>query len=282
MRINKKRNFFKMSGNGNDFILMDNRDKILEPENLPDFAKIICQRKISVGADGLILIENSDEADFEWRFFNSDGSIATMCGNGARCAAKFAFICGIAKKNMVFKTGAGLIHAKVGEKLVKIKMTDPVFTGQGKIETSAGPVDFMGFDTGVPHVVIEACDIENIDVKKLGREIRFHEKFSPHGTNVNFACQKDEETIINRTYERGVEDETLACGTGCVAAALAFAEKSKIKSPVTIIPKSKNPLRIHFKQANPCFSDIFLEGDARIIYKGELFEDALCFTGHKK
>ncbi len=275
--MKRKIEFFKMSGNGNDFILIDNRDKIIGDDDPADFAKTICKRKISVGADGLILIESSDEADFKWRFFNSDGSFATMCGNGARCAAKFAFICGIAKKNMVFKTGAGLIHAKVEENLVKIKMTDPKFTGQGKIETSFGILDFVGFDTGVPHVVVIADDIEKLDVKKLGREIRYHEKFSPHGTNVNFAAQKDGKTIINRTYERGVEDETLACGTGCVAAALAFSKKSGISSPAAIIPKSKNPLRIHFERGNPGFFNVFLEGDARTVYRGEIWEDAFCF-----
>ena len=271
----KKINFYKMSGSGNDFIIIDNRDNVVEEKNLTEFITSVCQRKMSVGADGLILIENAENIDFKWHFFNSDGSRAEMCGNGARCAARFAYINKIAGPEMSFETYAGIVSAKVKNGLVKVKMTDANdlkidFT----IDPEDGPVTVSSVNTGVPHVTIPVDSIDDIEVVKLGREIRYHEKFAPNGTNVNFYCPVKENKIAIRTYERGVEDETLACGTGAVACAMVYAYKAKMKSPISVRTKSGGWLLIYFEEKEGAFYNIYLEGDARIIYKGEMSEDA--------
>ena len=267
--------FYKFSGSGNDFIIIDNRKKIITLSDIPGFVSNICKRKMSIGADGLILIEHSQTADFKWRFYNSDGSIAEMCGNGARCAARFAYLNKIAGQNLSFETIAGIVKAEVSDDMVKIKMTDPVdFMPDYSLELSSGYMQTGRINTGVPHVVIDTVDIDNVDIIKLGREIRFHDSFAPAGTNVNFVSMQGDKNIAIRTYERGVEDETLACGTGAVASAMIMAHNKKKESPLKILTKSGSILTVHFKEKNGSFYDIYLEGDARLIYKGELFKDA--------
>ena len=267
--------FYKMSGSGNDFIIIDNRKRIVDESGLMNFVANVCRRKMSVGADGLILIENADAVDFKWRFFNSDGSVAEMCGNGARCAARFAYINGIAGTEMSFETEAGIIHAKVAKDQVKIKMPDPTdLKTDYALELENSTLSVSSVNTGVPHVVIEADNIDDIEVVKLGREIRFHDVFDPAGTNVNFVCLQNDDIVAIRTYERGVEDETLACGTGAIACAIVISYKKKIKSPVKVMTRSGEYLYIYYKVKQRRFYDIFLEGDARIIYKAQLWEDA--------
>ena len=267
--------FYKMSGSGNDFIIIDNRKKIVDEAGLMNFVANVCRRKMSVGADGLILIENADGVDFKWRFFNSDGSVAEMCGNGARCAARFAYIKGIAGTEMSFETEAGIIHAKVAKGQVKIKMPDPAdLKTDYALELENSTLSVSSVNTGVPHVVVEADNIDDIEVVKLGREIRFHDVYDPAGANVNFVCLQNDDIIAIRTYERGVEDETLACGTGAIACAIVISYKKKIKSPVKVMTRSGGYLYIYYKVKQGRFYDIFLEGDARIIYKAQLWEDA--------
>ncbi len=267
--------FYKTSGSGNDFIIIDNRDKVVDEKNLKTFIEKICRRKMSVGADGFILIEESDSVDFRWRFFNADGNPAEMCGNGARCAARFAYLNRIAGSKMSFETEAGIVSAKVSNDLVKINIPEPAeLKTDYLLDLESGALKISSINTGVPHVVIVMDRLNNIDVVKLGREIRFHDIFAPAGTNVNFICQNKDDTISIRTYERGVEDETLACGTGAVAAAIVTAFKFGAKSPVRVITKSGESLYIYHKENNGKYSDVYLEGDARIIYKGELREDA--------
>jgi len=270
----EKITFYKMSGSGNDFIIVDNRDKIIDDTDLPGFVENVCQRKMSVGADGFILIENTDGADFKWQFFNSDGSRAEMCGNGARCAARFAYLNGIAKSELSFKTDAGMILALVTDDTVKIKMPDPsALKMDDVIELENGSLSVCFVNTGVPHVVIDVDNLEDVDIVRLGREIRFHKAFSPDGTNVNFVHFRNDHIAI-RTYERGVEDETLACGTGAIAGAIVMACKFGKTSPVRMLTRSGGFLTIHFQREGSQFNDVYLEGDARIIYKGELWEDA--------
>ncbi|MGD9247058.1 MAG: diaminopimelate epimerase [Desulfobacteraceae bacterium] len=267
--------FTKMSGSGNDFILMDNRDGVVPADNLPQFAERVCRRKLSAGADGLILVEHSENVDFRWRFFNSDGSLAEMCGNGARCVARFAHMNGIAKEVMGFETIAGIIHAQVHGDQVKIKMTDPYdWVVDASLSTASGRVNYISLNTGVPHVVIEVDDIESTDVVGMGREIRRHPEFAPAGTNVNFLEVKPAGIGRVRTYERGVEDETLACGTGIVASALTLALRKQERAPVTLETRSGNHLKVHFSKDAERFVDIYLEGDARIIYQGQMMPDA--------
>lgn len=267
--------FFKMSGSGNDFILIDNRAKVVEENSLSDLIKKVCRRKMSVGADGFILLENSDLVDFKWRFFNSDGSVAEMCGNGARCAARFAYLNGIAGKDMTFETDAGLVNASISGGDVKIRMPEPQDIKRDYIiEMEKGSLSVNSVNTGVPHVVVLVDKLDRVDVVKQGREIRYCRAFAPAGTNVNFISLLNDGSIGIRTYERGVEDETLACGTGSVAAAVIMSYKEKLNSPVSILTKSGALLNIYFQKNDNEFSDVYLEGDARVVYSGNLWKDA--------
>ncbi len=268
--------FVKMSGSGNDFIVIDNRQNVLKKvTDLTSFITGVSRRRMSVGSDGLILVENSANADFKWHFYNSDGSRADMCGNGARCVSRFAFVEGIAGHKMTFESDAGIVSAVVTDDKVKIGLPDPSQLQMDQtIKTTQGEISFCSINTGVPHAVISVVEPDRIDVLKLGKEIRNHPHFAPAGTNVNFISPMADTRIALRTYERGVEDETLACGTGAVASALIMAKKSDMASPVTVVPMSGYDLTIYFKDNDGFFSQVVLEGDARIIYKGELWEDA--------
>lgn len=267
--------FFKMSGSGNDFILIDNRDNTLPVVNLEEFVKKVCERKISVGADGLIVIENSDRADFRWRFFNADGSEVEMCGNGGRCAARFALLKGIAQENLSFETVAGIIDAEVKGDVVKLRLTDPYDL---KVDYSIPVRDDLyeinSVNTGVPHVVRFVDDLDSYDVAGDGRLIRYHDEYQPAGTNANFVRVIDRNTVRLRTYERGVEDETLACGTGAVASALISSWKGLVDSPVDVKVKSGETLKIYFKKTDSGFEKVYLEGGTTVVYQGLLWEEA--------
>jgi diaminopimelate epimerase len=266
--------FHKMSGSGNDFILIDNRTGSLAVADVVDFVKRACERKVSVGADGLILIESSERADFRWRFFNADGSEVDMCGNGGRCAARFALLNGIAGENMSFETGAGIIDAEVRGDIVKLRLTEPhSLVVDDRIEVSGQGLPVHSVNTGVPHVVHFVDDLEGFDVFNTGRAIRYHEHYRPAGTNANFATVVDRHAILVRTYERGVEDETLACGTGSVASALIAAAKGLVESPVDVRVRSGETLRIYFEPTAGGFTKVYLEGKAKVVYQGELWDE---------
>jgi diaminopimelate epimerase len=267
--------FYKMSGAGNDFIIIDNRQKIVTDADLTGFISKVCRRKMSAGADGLILIEPSDTCDFRWRFFNSDGSPAEMCGNGARCAARFAYVNGITGTTLSFETEAGVVSAQIDNDRVKVKMPDPSNLKLSyPLELSGCSLDISSINTGVPHVIVMVEQIDDVDVVVLGREIRFHQTFAPAGTNVNFVYRHKENEIQIRTYERGVEDETLACGTGAIASAIVSACQFQMSSPIDVKTRSGEYLRIYFNKKDGRFYQIYMEGDARIIYTGELRPDA--------
>lgn len=268
--------FFKMSGSGNDFILIDNRDGIMDEDILPELVVKVCARGMSAGADGLILIEGSEWANFKWRFFNADASIAEMCGNGARCAARFAFLNSIAGRKMTFETEAGIILAEVVGRRARVQMPDPAdWVLQREIELDGSMINVSSLQIGVPHVVVVSGDMDDAAVADTGRKIRFHSAFAPRGTNVNFVCKDADGAIHNRTYERGVEGETLACGTGSISAALVMAETEGFTSPVRIYTKTGAHLIIHFEKTDAGeYHNLFLEGDARVIYTGELWKEA--------
>jgi diaminopimelate epimerase len=267
--------FHKMSGSGNDFIIIDNRDLSLNVGDLPAFARRICERKISVGADGLLLIEPSKTVDFKWQFFNSDGSMAEMCGNASRCVARYAYLKGIAPPKMSFETIAGIISAEVREDVVKVRLTDPsTVQSIGKLIFDDCQFVLDTVDTGVPHAVAFVDNLETCKVSEWGRKIRLHEYFQPRGTNANFATVIDRHKIRVRTYERGVEDETLACGTGDVATVLAAASRGLVETPVDVIVQSGETLRIYFTKKDDRFCEIYLEGSVKIVYHGFLFEEA--------
>src|SRR3989338_9048284 len=204
--------FAKMSGTYNDFIIIDNRDSKLDPDHLGDWIQKICARKSSVGADGLILIENSTQADFKWRFFNCDCSEAEMCGNGARCAARFSYLEGITGPQLSFETKAGIIKAQVLNKHVKVQMTDPTDIKLNiKLDTETSQVTVSKINTGVPHAVMEVNNLDEFNLetlKNLGKAIRHHKYFSPAGANVNFIECVSKDRLKVKTYERGVEDIT--------------------------------------------------------------------------
>jgi diaminopimelate epimerase len=268
----KKIPFHKMQGSGNDFILIDGRKGALKGTNLKNLALTVCHRHYSVGADGLIVILPSKKADFKWRFFNADGSEAAMCGNGSRCAARFAHLRKIAGKDMTFETLAGLIHAQVRNDTVKVQLTG----ASGLRMNIAVPLDSglrMGhfIDTGVPHLVYLSKDLEHEDVERSGRTTRYHELFKPAGTNVNFIQILGRHKLMIRTYERGVEGETLACGTGSVAAALVAGALGAVFSPVEVMTRGGESLTISYERTGDGFSGIHLEGGAAVICEGNLY-----------
>jgi diaminopimelate epimerase len=268
--------FYKMSGAGNDFILIDNRTGVMDELTLIELIKGVCRHKLSVGADGVILIENSDTVDFRWRFFNADASVAEMCGNGARCAARMACMLGIAQTRVRFETIAGIIDAEVAPGgQVKIRLTDPSEARVNfPVALSTGISTISSINTGVPHVVIEMEDVAHAPVRDMGREVRYHNDFSPAGTNVNFVSKQTDGMLAVRTYERGVENETLACGTGATASALIMAHRHGLTSPVRLTTKSGSILTIYFEQKDGRFYNLYLEGDARLIYTAQLNEEA--------
>lgn len=267
-----------MTGAGNDFIFIDNRDGTIDANNCGELVRSVCRRKLSVGADGLVLIENDPEVDFRWRFFNSDASEAEMCGNAARCAVRFAYLKGIVKKKeMYFRTLAGIIRGEILESRVKVLMTLPHDMALGvKLEAGGEELEFDCIDTGVPHAVHFVDDedaLEKTDVDRLGRVFRFHSYFQPAGSNINFAGVHDAHRMIVRTYERGVEGETLACGTGVIAAVLTAAARERVTSPVEVKTRGGESLSVHFVRGESPreFTEVFLEGEARVVYEADLW-----------
>lgn len=264
--------FFKMSASGNDFILIDNRDKSVDAlvPDIKTFVQKVCTRRHSVGADGLILIEKADQLDFVWRFYNSDGSEAEMCGNGGRCAARFAYVKGIAGERMAFGTLAGTMRAEVKDGRVKLQLTRP---SELKLDYSVQlenrELFVSSVNTGVPHVILLTDDIERAPVEELGRLVRYHKSYSPKGTNVDFVKVIDRENIQMRTYERGVEGETYACGTGAVAVGVILKEKGLAGNAVNIWTRGGEIVRVYVN------GDVYLEGSARVIYEGSLWSEAI-------
>ncbi|OGW68885.1 MAG: diaminopimelate epimerase [Nitrospirae bacterium RIFCSPLOWO2_01_FULL_62_17] len=274
--------FMKLSGSGNDFILVDNRRGIVDGTWASALAAKICTHRMSVGGDGLILIERSRKAHFRWRLFNADGSEAEFSGNGARCAARFAYLKRIAPRRMKFETLAGVIEADMvaaapGGKpeAVKVRFPDPKGLRLNLNVTVNGATRQAHFlDTGVPHCVYLVDDPDKVDLVGVGRPTRYHDLFKPAGTNVNFIKVLGPHRIRIRTYERGVEDETLACGTGSIASALLASLVAKVESPVTLVPESGLELTVYFDAHGESFTNVYLQGDARAVYEGRILPDA--------
>ncbi|MFZ5761752.1 MAG: diaminopimelate epimerase [Thermodesulfobacteriota bacterium] len=277
MTLNFPIPFAKMSGAGNDFILIDHRTPFLTSvEAMQAFARAVCEHKFSVGADGLILIEKATDADFRWQFINADGSIAEMCGNGARCAARFAFAKGIAPARMRFHTLAGIIEAEVVDHAVKIRMTPPHNPRlHESLVVDGQPRTVHSLNTGVPHAVLFMEENAQAPVFEWGRIIRFHDHFAPAGTNVNFVEHLGGNRLSVRTYERGVEGETLACGTGAVASAIIAGLLGKVEPPVAVTTSGREELVIHYRLTGEAAEAVFLEGPANFIYEGQLHPEAL-------
>jgi diaminopimelate epimerase len=271
--------FWKMSGSGNDFIMIDHRKPIIPPEEMKAFVSKVCRRGLSVGADGVIFIAPSTQADYAWHYYNADGGEVEMCGNGSRCVARFAYLQKIAPAKHTIETLAGEVQAEVlgqdGDR-VRVRLPDPsALQLDLKIEIDEKTYTGHFVNTGVPHVVYLVDDVETVEVIRLGRATRHHPLFAPRGTNANFISITDRHNLKIRTYERGVEDETLACGTGAIAAAIITTALGKTTRPVSLLTRSQVVLGIDFKKEGNVFKEIFLEGDARVVYKGELQAEAL-------
>lgn len=267
----------KLSGAGNDFVIINNLSKIVDSTDseFMNFVTKVCQRRMSVGADGVLLVEPTENVDFRMRYFNADGGEVETCGNGARCISKFAYLKGIVSEQMRFLTNAGIYEAEVVGDNVKVRMSDPTdirINVPLRLEDGIHNVGFT--NSGVPHVVFFVDDLVATDVFDLGQQTRYHNDFKPAGTNANFIRIHSQELIEIRTYERGVENETLACGTGSIASAIVSATLGKVKSPVSVKTASGVVLKIHFDLENDEAKNVYLEGDARVIFAGELTSEA--------
>lgn len=266
----KRVSFAKYAGAGNDFILMDNRRGELG-KNLPALARQLCRRQFSIGADGLILVERSKTADVRMRILNPDGSEAEMCGNGVRCLGHFVVAGKIGKPRHTVETGAGLIEVVVKKDVVRAHLTDPTAIQTGIRLDLGGSGAEVGFvNTGVPHAVLISKNVEGLNVKELGEQIRHHARFAPKGANANFIQQAGPQAIRVRTYERGVEDETLACGTGSTASALIAAEAFKMTSPVSVTTQGGEVLKVYFRREGGRFVDVHLEGKVVRTFEGSV------------
>ena len=262
--------FTKMNGAGNDFILFDNRagDIGLDRNQIAQ----LCDRHRGVGADGVLLLENpTNRADFRMRYFNADGGEAEMCGNGARCFARFANKVGGTKAKISFETPAGVISADLKGNSVTLRMTEPTDLRLNvELPMTAEKKTVHFINSGVPHVVIPVTKIDDAAVRREGAAIRYHKMFSPNGTNVNFIEKRGGNKIAIRTYERGVEDETLACGTGIVASALIFAASEKSSSPITVLTRGGDELQVGFEKTGAGFGNVTLTGPAEFVFEGTI------------
>lgn len=248
--------FQKYQGTGNDFVMIDNREKVFDRSDLKTVEKL-CDRKFGIGADGLILIEHDDASDFEMVYFNPDGS-QSLCGNGSRCAVMFARSLGMVGDKTTFRAIDGLHEAEVKNDQIHLLMHDV-------IDFQELDEDFV-IDTGSPHYIKYVSDLQNIDLVEMGRRIRYSSEYKAAGINVNFVQQTDDNRVAIRTYERGVEDETLSCGTGCTAAALSVGLKGG-KSPVTL-EAIGGRLQVSFEQEENAFKNIHLIGPAKKVFEG--------------
>jgi diaminopimelate epimerase len=263
--------FTKMNGAGNDFVLLDNRagDLSLTSAQIAQ----LCDRHRGVGADGVLVLERpANGADFRMRYYNADGGEAEMCGNGARCFARFADRTAGPRAKLTFETPAGVIAAQLEGELVRLTMSEPRdLELDFDLELPNDKQVRASFvDSGVPHVVVAVPEVEKVDVRSLGAALRHHEKFSPRGANANFSEKRGPRRIAIRTYERGVEDETLACGTGVVASALVFAARENIDGPIEVDVRGGETLQVDFKREGKDFRDVTLTGPADFVFDGAI------------
>jgi len=257
--------FNKYHGTGNDFIIIDNRDDFFNPY-LKSIVNKICSRRYGVGADGLILLCDHKDYDYEMKYFNADGNESTMCGNGGRCTAAFAVRHAIAKDDHVFLAADGPHRANINENIVSLEMMDV-----------SAPVLFNGYhfiDTGSPHYIIPVPDISKIDVSQEGKTLRWSELFAPGGTNVNFIEHTDEGINI-RTFERGVEAETLSCGTGVTASAISSRWGKTEGHQQVIVKTSGGLLFVEFTIRGGKITDVSLRGPTQFVYSGIIHDDLI-------
>lgn len=269
-------NFTKMNGAGNDFVMLDNRDGALALD--PVQIAHLCDRHRGIGADGLLVVESAQgDADFKMRYYNADGGEAEMCGNGARCFGLFAQKISGKTGDISFETLAGVITAQFIGTNVRIQMSAPhSLLINTLVNCKEQMLTVHSVNTGVPHAVVLVDDLQGTDVRSLGANLRHHAHFKPNGTNVNFVKQIGPQDIAIRTYERGVEDETLACGTGMVACALIFHELTGIAAPITVKVRGGDTLEVSFQKVSlqqkgaAAYRNVMLTGPADIVFAGQI------------
>ena len=254
--------FYKYQGTGNDFVMIDNRNQSFLKSNIA-LIKKLCDRRFGIGADGLILLESESDVNFKMIYFNSDGNQSTMCGNGGRCLVAFAKRLQIISTEATFNAVDGLHYAKILENGdVSLQMKDVLDV---KIES-----DYAFLNTGSPHHVILVDDLQNVNVKQIGSQIRYSDLYKQEGSNINFVNQIDSNHFALRTYERGVEDETLSCGTGATATAIAMFKQNKTKSTSIDVDVQGGKLKVNFDENDGIFSNVFLEGPAEFVFEGTI------------
>ncbi|MCK0159839.1 diaminopimelate epimerase [Allomuricauda sp. F6463D] len=252
--------FFKYQGTGNDFVIIDNRQDIF-PKNNTKLVAELCDRRFGVGADGLILLENDNMSDFKMVYYNADGAESTMCGNGGRCLVAFAHFLGIVDKETTFNAVDSLHYATIKDNIVNLKMID--------VDKIHEKQNHRFLDTGSPHHVQIVEGLDKFDVQKEGKKLRYG-IYGESGSNINFVEQQGDNTFNVRTYERGVEGETLSCGTGVTAVALAMHESGKTKGDEVHIHTIGGDLTISFEKKEEKYTNIFLKGPAIQVYKGTI------------
>jgi diaminopimelate epimerase len=254
--------FFKYQGTGNDFVMIDNRQNIF-PKNNTKLIEKLCDRRFGIGADGLILLENDIETDFRMVYYNSDGNESSMCGNGGRCLVAFAKSLNVIGNETTFLATDGLHHASILENnIISLQMKN---VSEIKIQN-----DYVFLNTGSPHHVIMVDDLENFDVKTNGAKIRYSDLYGNEGSNVNFVKQFSENHFALRTYERGVEDETLSCGTGATAAAIAMNAIGKTIANHIYLDVEGGKLEVSFVKEGNNYTNVFLKGPATFVFEGEI------------
>ena len=260
--LNMKLTFYKYQGTGNDFIMIDNRT-LSFPKNDTKLVAFLCNRKFGIGADGLILLENHEKYDFKMVYYNSDGNESSMCGNGGRSLVAFAKQLEVINNEAEFEAIDGYHFASIDENnIVSLQMID---VDSIKIESN-----YTFLNTGSPHHIQLVDDLKKVNVKEEGAKIRYSELYGKAGSNINFVTQDNNDTFSVRTYERGVEDETLSCGTGVTAVALAMYANHKTDSNKVKLNVEGGELAVSFKEENGSFSDVFLIGPAKFVFKGEI------------
>jgi diaminopimelate epimerase len=254
--------FYKYQGTGNDFVMIDNRDLSFPKENTKLVAHL-CDRRFGIGGDGLILLENDEVTDFRMVYYNSDGNTSSMCGNGGRCIVAFAKLLGVIETTANFVASDGIHDAAIDDQEIislHMKDVDHIKTGNG----------YIYLDTGSPHHVELVEDVRQINVAELGAKIRYSELYGKPGSNVNFVKEEADGNFSVRTYERGVEDETLSCGTGVTAVAIAVNYLGKTKSETVKLNVEGGTLEVSFKESEGKYSKVYLKGPAEFVYKGTI------------
>ena len=251
--------FYKYQGTGNDFVMIDNR-LLNFPKQNTKLINFLCDRKFGVGADGLILLENDATLDFKMVYFNADGNESSMCGNGGRCLVAFARQLGVIKDKAVFEAIDGLHHASIEGDIVKLQMVN--------VDTVECYDNHVFLNTGSPHHVQFESDIQDFDIKSEGSKIRYGAPYHAEGSNVNFVKKLSKETFRVRTYERGVEDETLSCGTGVTAVAIAMHVLGETKQKQVKLHVEGGELQVCFNEQDGAYHDVWLIGPAILVFEG--------------